>query len=222
MAEHILFHFDPLCPWCWQTSRWARRLAELGAADVDWGVFSLEIANSPDGVSAVKPDANGAKGLRTAVLVRDTLGNAEMGRFYEALGNRHFHQLEKYDNPATFRGALTDAGLDPDLHDRALADIGTWHTVIREHEAVVRDTKAFGVPTIRLDGGKGPSTFGPVLSELPSDEDAVKLLEHVTWLMRYENFGEFKRERIDLDVPSAAAWRARQAAKAEAAKSAGA
>ena len=81
---------------------------------------------------------------------------------------------------------------------------------------LVRETKAFGVPTIRLDGGKGHHTFGPVLSELPSDEDAVKLLDHITWLMRYENFGEFKRERLDLDVPSAAAWRARQAAKAEA------
>ena len=124
-----------------------------------------------------------------------------------------------FDNPDTFRGALSDIGLDSELYDRALADIGTWRTVVDEHEELVRDTKAFGVPTIRLDGGKGPSTFGPVLSELPTDDDAVKLLEHVTWLMRYENFGEFKRERIDLDVPSAAAWRARQAAKAaEAAK----
>lgn len=215
MTEHILFHFDPLCPWCWQTSRWARQLVGLGAAKVDWGVFSLEIANSPDGVAAVAPDANGAKGLRTAVLVRDSLGSEDMGRFYEALGNRHFHQLERYDSPDTFRGALTDIGLDPELYDRALADIGTWHTVVAEHEQLVRETKTFGVPTIRLDGGKGPFLFGPVISELPTDDDAVKLLEHTVWLTRYENFGELKRERVvDLDVPSAAAWRARQAAKA--------
>ena len=39
MAEEIRFYFDPLCPWCYQTSRWARRLAELGVVDVDWRVF---------------------------------------------------------------------------------------------------------------------------------------------------------------------------------------
>jgi hypothetical protein len=197
-----------------------RRLVELGAATVSWGVFSLEIANSPDGVSAVDPEARGARGLRTAVLVRDAIGNAEMGAFYEALGNRHFHELESYEKEDTFRNALRDIGLDPELFDRAIADIGTWETVVAEHEELVRETKAFGVPTIRLDGGAGPVMFGPVVSELPTDEDAVELFTHVVWLTRYRNFGELKRDRIDLDVPSVAAWRARQAAKAaEAAKS---
>ena len=85
-------------------------------------------------------------------------------------------------------------------------------------DLVVDDTKAFGVPTIRLDSGHGPAIFGPVVSEMPTDEDAIALFEHVVWLVRYPNFGELKRDRIDLDVPSAAAWRARQAAKAAAAQ----
>jgi predicted DsbA family dithiol-disulfide isomerase len=214
VAEHLAFHFDPLCPWCWQTSRWARRLVELGAATVDWKVFSLLIQNNEDGVDAVDPAAAGVRGLRTAVLVREAEGNDAMGRFYEALGNRHFHDLEKYDEEDTFRKALTDVGLDAELYDQAMADPKTWDAVVAEHQALVDETKAFGVPTIRLDGGAGPAIFGPVVSEMPTDDDAVKLLEHTTWLVRYENFGELKRERIDLDVPSAAAWRARQAAKA--------
>ena len=214
MAEHLTFHFDPLCPWCWQTSRWMRRVVELGAATVDWRLFSLSIGNSPDGVSAVDPDSPSVHGLRTAIRVREVGGNDAVGAFYEALGNRHFHELQKYDDPDTFRGALTDAGLDAGLFDDARADIATWHAVIAEHETLVGETKSFGVPTIRLDGGAGPAIFGPVVSEMPTDDDAVKLFEHVAWLVRYENFGELKRERIDLDVPSAAAWRARQAAKA--------
>ena len=28
--EQVKFHFDPRCPWCYQTSRWAVRLEELG------------------------------------------------------------------------------------------------------------------------------------------------------------------------------------------------
>jgi protein-disulfide isomerase-like protein with CxxC motif len=221
VAEHLAFHFDPLCPWCWQTSRWARRLVDLGAATVEWKVFSLLIQNNEDGVDAVDPASGGVAGLRTAVLAREVGGNEAIGAFYEALGNRHFHgDLEKYEDPDTFRKALTDVGLDADLYDRAMADPGTWDSVVAEHTALVTETKAFGVPTIRLDGGAGPAIFGPVVSELPTDDDAVKLLEHTAWLVRYENFGELKRERIDLDVPSAAAWRARQAAKAAEAEAA--
>jgi hypothetical protein len=220
VAEQLTFHFDPLCPWCWQTSRWARRLVELGAATVEWKVFSLSIQNNPEGASAVDPASAGVRGLRTALAVRRAGGNDAVGSFYDALGIRHFHgDLESYDDEDTFRKALTDVGLDAGLYDQAMADVATWDAVVAEHTAIVSATKSFGVPTIRLDGGAGPAIFGPVISELPTDDDAVKLLEHTAWLVRYENFGELKRERIDLDVPSAAAWRARQAAKAaEAAK----
>jgi len=70
---------------------------DLGAATVDWKVFSLLIQNNEDGVAAVDPASAGVRGLRTAVLVRDTAGNDAAGAFYEALGNRHFHgDLEKY------------------------------------------------------------------------------------------------------------------------------
>jgi hypothetical protein len=221
VAEQLTFHFDPLCPWCWQTSRWARRLVELGAATVEWKIFSLSIQNNPDGAGAVDPAGAGVRGLRTAVLVRSTGGNDAVGAFYDALGTRHFHgDLESYDDEDTFRKALADVGLDAGLYDQAMTDPTTWHTVVAEHDAIVSDTKSFGVPTIRLDGGAGPAIFGPVISELPNDDDAVKLLEHTAWLVRYENFGELKRERIDLDVPSAAAYRARQAAKAAAAEAA--
>ena len=55
--------------------------------------------------------------------------------------------------------------------------------------------------------------FNSGLLKARSFEFAVKLFEHVAWLARYEKIGELKRERADLDVPSAAAWRARQAEK---------
>jgi hypothetical protein len=195
-----------------------RRVVELGAATVEWRLFSLLVGNSPDGAGSVDPEAAGVRSLRAAVRVREAAGNDAVGHFYEALGNRHFHDLESYNDPDTFRGALTDAGLDGAIYDEAMTDPATWESVVAEHQAIVDDTKAFGVPTIRLDGGHGPAIFGPVVSEMPTDEDAITLFEHVVWLVRYPNFGELKRDRIDLDVPSAAAWRARQAAKAAAAQ----
>ena len=162
MAEQLVFHFDPLCPWCWQTSRWARQLVGLDAATVEWKLFSLLIQNNPDGAATVDPANPGVRGLRTAVLVRETGGNEAIGAFYEALGNRHFHDLESYEEEDTFRQALTDVGLDVGLYDKAMADPTTWQTVVAEHEELVAATKSFGVPTIRLDGGSGPAIFGPV------------------------------------------------------------
>ncbi len=89
MAENIRFYFDPLCPWCYQTSRWARRLDELGVLDVEWRVFSLAIVNGGDEGRAAA-DTGSAPSLRTAIAVRDAHGNAAVGAFYKALSDaRH-------------------------------------------------------------------------------------------------------------------------------------
>lgn len=98
-------------------------------------------------------------------------------------------------------------GLGEELVDRALADESTWQAVVKDHSFLVERTRSFGVPTIVLDGGDGPAIFGPVISELPSDEEAIELWRHVSWLARYENFSELKRGRsVPVDLP-AAAWR---------------
>ena len=44
---------------------------------------------------------------------------------------------------------------------------------LAEHDALIARTGSFGVPTIVLDAGEGPAIFGPVISELPDDDDAV-------------------------------------------------
>ena len=47
--DTVRFHFDPICPWCYQTSRWAKRLEQLGEIELDWGLFSLEVVNLAEG-----------------------------------------------------------------------------------------------------------------------------------------------------------------------------
>jgi hypothetical protein len=83
---------------------------------------------------------------------------------------------------------------------RALADDATWEAVQREHDDVVAEHHAFGVPTIVLDGGAGPSMFGPVITEVPDDNGAVELWQHFAWMARNTNFAEIKRERLPLDL----------------------
>ncbi len=203
MPDVVQFSFDPLCPWCYQTSRWALRLQDLGILELQWGVFSLEL-NHFD-----KPheefDASRARSvpaLRTAVAVRAEEGQAACGRFYAALGEQYFFKLQDLSEPSVIRGALEEAGVDPGRYDKAVAEPGTWDTVRTEHERLVEETKAFGVPTIRLDAGKGPVMFGPVVSEPPTDEEAVELWQHTLWLTRNTNFHELKRERTSYpDLP---------------------
>ena len=43
--EAVTLLFDVRSPWCYQTSRWLRRLAALGEVTLSWGVFSLEVVN---------------------------------------------------------------------------------------------------------------------------------------------------------------------------------
>jgi 2-hydroxychromene-2-carboxylate isomerase len=195
MAAAIRFCFDPICPWCWITSKWVRRLETLGEVAVDWGVFSLEIANVDREELAHKRHGRSAPALRTVIAVRDEHGSAGAGRFYATLGTRVHERGEPLEEPATVAGALADAGFDPGLADKAAGDESTWTRVAEEHRALVERTRSFGVPTIVLDGGEGPAIFGPVIGHEPGDEDAVELWRHVAWLARYDNFSELKRER---------------------------
>lgn len=207
----IRFYVDPLCPWCYMTSRWIRRVAELGAATIEWGVFSLEIANSDTGADGIDLDnARGIPALRTALVVRDHAGNEAMGRFYSAVASRTHDACERLADPATVRGALTDCALDPTLYDRAMGDPQTWRRLRDEHDELVAATGAFGVPVFRLPSGR--AIFGPVVSHLPADDDALELFRSVTWLTDYPNFAELKREqRLPVDVERARRHAAKQA-----------
>lgn len=198
MAELVRFYFDPICPWCYQTSRWAMRLAELGEIQLSWGLFSLEVQNAgrePEDMAS--SHARSARGLRTAVLVRDQ-AEAAAGAFYAALGRRVHEEGQDLDAAETVEAALRDAGLDAALCDEAWSDPSTQERVASEHRALCDRTRSFGVPTIVLDGGDGPAIFGPVISEVPDDDAAVELWRHVRWLTRYDNFAELKRDRTSL------------------------
>jgi hypothetical protein len=216
-VDYVRFHFDPRCPWCYQTSRWANQLERLGEIELDWGVFSLEVANLPDGEDprAIEPVSGPA--LRTAVTIRDRVGSPAIGPFYAALGARIWEQPPPPDDMvAAVRAALEEAQLDPSLVDVAQADPSSWDAVLAEHQALVDRTGAFGVPTLVLDGDDGPEIFGPVVSALPSDEDAVELWRHLRWLVRYDNFAELKRGRGNPpDLPTAA-WFRREREKSKA------
>ncbi len=213
--DQVKFYFDPRCPWCYQTSRWARRLEELGEIELDWGVFALEVVNLDEGIDPAELEPTGSPALRTAVGIAGARGTKAIGPFYAALGKRTFlGEAPPPDPVEAIRESLVEAELDAGLYDAALADPKTWAKVVEETQQVVDRVGKLGVPTIVLDGDDGPAIFGPVISLMPSDEEAVKLWHHTSWLVRYGNFGELKRKRSPQDdLPITAWYREQRAAK---------
>jgi hypothetical protein len=149
------------------------------------------------------PDrAKSAPALRTSVVVREAEGHEACGRFYAAIGRRYFFELEDLSDRTVIRAALEDAGLDVTLCDEALGNRSTWDTVLGEHERLAEQAGVFGVPSLRLGDGRGPCMFGPVIKEVPPDDEALELLTHVRWLMASPNFYELKSGRPELpDLP---------------------
>ena len=171
---------------------------QAGVVEVEWGVFSLSIVNFQKDIAEFDPErGRGVNALRTAIKVRETHGNATMGDFYSALANRFFDGLEQPEGVPKQQNYVHSLLLDPTLASDALGDITTWETLRDEHQALCSECKSFGVPTIQLDGGAGASIFGPVISYEPASEaEAVELWEHVSWLTKYTNFSELKRDRL--------------------------
>ncbi|PSO46843.1 MAG: hypothetical protein BRC32_06080 [Actinobacteria bacterium QS_8_72_14] len=174
--EHIRFHFDPVCPWCYQTSRWLGHLAALGRVQLSWGLFSLQVAHGEPGQEHGR--------LHPGVAA-----------FYEQLGRRIHEQGASPKDGEVIAAALEAAGLARELAGDADRD-DVVERLLAEHRRLVEDTCSFGVPTIALDGGGGPTYFGPVLIAPPEDDaTATALLDHITGLARHEGFVELKRER---------------------------
>jgi Mycothiol-dependent nitroreductase Rv2466c len=198
------------------TSKWVNQLVELDEVQVtDWRGFSLELINGGEESIEASLEYRAAPALRTVIAVRAAAGGEAVGRFYHALDMRTWEGSDDVRSPDTIRGALADAGLDPSLYDTAMADPTTWDAVVAGHHAVVEEVGAFGVPTIRLDDGEGPAIFGPVISRLPSEGDAMELWRHVAWLVRYQNFSELKRNRsIEPDLEGFRRLKAQREARA--------
>jgi predicted DsbA family dithiol-disulfide isomerase len=203
VTESIEFTFDPRCPWCYQTSRWALNLEALNVIRLSWSVFCLELNRFQGEHESFDPDrSKSAPALRTSVVVRDAEGDEACGRFYAAIGRRYFFDLEDLSRSSVIRAALGDADLDATLCDKALGDRSTWETVVGEHERLAGEAGVFGVPSLRLGDGRSPSMFGPVIKEVPPDDESLELLTHVLWLMRSSNFYELKSGRAEFpDLP---------------------
>lgn len=193
MTRRLTFYFDPLCPWAWLTSLWAREVRDTRSVDVDWKFFSLTAINESDPL--------GYSSLRICALARREGGNDAVDAAYLALG-RMLHEDRKRphsqeDIEQNAPQYLEAVGLDPTLVTRALQDESTLEDVLTEHRDAVERLHAFGVPWCLVDDAE-PGFFGPVINELVQGEPAGELLDHYAWLCSQPYLYEVKRTERSL------------------------
>ena len=49
LPEFVDFHFDVMCPYAYQTSRWIREVRDITGLQINWRFFSLEEINRVEG-----------------------------------------------------------------------------------------------------------------------------------------------------------------------------
>jgi hypothetical protein len=211
----IHFYFDPVCPFAWMTSKWVRMVMEQRDYTVDWRFISLRLVNAHVDYDAHFPpeyEAGHTAGLRLLRVldqVRTDHGREAVGALYAALG-KHIFDSDPLDGGTDADGldhrgtasfltpvlaevglptALVDA-LDDESHDQAIT--------AETDEALALTGKDVGTPIIHFEPPGGVAFFGPVVSRLPNEEDAVRLWDHVVGLAGFPGFAELKRSLREL------------------------
>ena len=191
---HIQFHTDPACPLAWRTALWIREARQVRPIDVTWRFFSLEVVNRKEEATPDYARDGSWVAQRTMALVKHKYGNDAVERLYLALGNARHGHGEDIRGADGVRAAVKKAELDPALVDEALADETTIEDVRRDHQEAVRRYRAFGVPTIAIDGSD-VGFYGPIIYEVPRGEEAGELWDYTAWALRQPNLFELKRDR---------------------------
>lgn len=178
--------FDPVCPWTWATSRWLVGCATARGVEVRWHPYSLTFQHD-------SPVGPAVRALRVVAAVR-AQDELAVGPLYTELGRRIHHDGEKADDD--LGGALAAVGLEPEL--ATAVDDESWDDAIRtsmaEAKALVGDDVA--TPIAAIDDGDGPrGASGPILTAMPTGDEALQLFDAWVAMLRIPGFAELKRSR---------------------------
>ncbi|MDG1846290.1 MAG: DsbA family protein [Acidimicrobiales bacterium] len=190
------FHFDIMCPWAYQTSKWIRNVRNQINLDIRWKFFSLEEINLEEGKKHPweREWSYGWSMMRIgAILRRTSMDNLD--RWYERAGRALHEEGYRPHEPSVAKHLLSELGLDPNIVDQSMEDRTTHDEIRAEHQRVV-DAGGYGVPTLFFGDH---ALFGPVLLDPPDGEAAVRLWESVTAWLEFPSLYELQKPKTRED-----------------------
>lgn len=191
------FHFDVMCPYAYQTSRWIRAVADATGLQVNWRFFSLEEVNRQDGKKHPweREWSYGWSMMRIGALLRRR-SMADLQAWYARAGRALHVEGRKPHEKAVAKHLFGELGFDPNLVDQAIADQTTHAEVKADHQRVI-DAGGYGVPTLFFPDGQ--CLFGPVLIDPPTGDAAVRLWDAVIAWTEFPHLYELQRPKTPAD-----------------------
>lgn len=190
------FWFDPICPFAWATSRWILEVEKVRDISVNWHVMSLAVLNEDKDV-----DEDYRKGLESAwgpvrviIAAAAAHGTDVVGQLYTAMGELIHYEGVK-DRAEVVERALERVGLPAELVKAAETD---------DHDAALRASHEEGISKVGQDVGtpvvalNGTAFFGPVITRVPTGEEAGRLFDASVTLASFPYFFEIKRSRTEM------------------------
>lgn len=200
MTQSVTFWFDVSCPFAWQTSRWMKEVEKVRDIEITWQPMSLSVLNDgrdldPEYMKMMEANWGPARVFAAVATEHpekvDELYTT-MGELVHPGGQGGKKGYGAYNE--VIAEALAKVGLSSDY--RKVADTEEWDDALRKfHNAGIESVgDEVGTPVIKLGDH---AFFGPVITRVPTGEEAGEIFDAAVRLAQYPYFFELKRSRTE-------------------------